>query len=132
LAIQLQGRHLGLSPYKLPGNSYSETCYCPTIDLPQWLEQAHCRLAEEQITADLIPFRSINFTAIRSKIVEKFNDPGSVSICNYVIKNNEIWRKCYGKYTGFKMFMDAILLSMTKKMRFDGKFKTKRVPNHQQ
>jgi Glycosyl transferase family 90 len=81
------------------------------------MEAAHCRREDSQIAADLVPFRSINFTVARAKILEKFNEPGSVSICNYVVKDNEVFRKCYGQYTGFKMFMDAIMLSMTRKMR---------------
>lgn len=32
-----------------------------------------------------------------------------------MIKNNKVYRKCYGKHTGFKMFMDNILLSLTRK-----------------
>jgi Glycosyl transferase family 90 len=117
MEIKLDGHHLALSPYKLPGVCYPETCYCPRHNTDGWLEAAHCRLEDSQIAADLVPFRSINFTVARHKILEKFNEPGSVSICNYVVKDNEIFRKCYGQYTGFKMFMDAILLSMTKKMR---------------
>lgn len=27
-----------------------------------------------------------------------------------------VYRKCYGKYVGFKMFMDSILLSLTRKI----------------
>ncbi|KRT79509.1 hypothetical protein AMK59_7400, partial [Oryctes borbonicus] len=43
-----------------------------------------------------------------------FDKPGSISLCHYIIKDNSIYRKCYGKYTGFKMFMDSILLSLAK------------------
>lgn len=53
---------------------------------------------------------------IRDTIQNKFNAPGSYSICNYVIKNNEIYRKCYGQHVGFKMFVDAILLSLARKI----------------
>lgn len=38
-------------------------------------------------------------------------------MCHYVTKNNEIYRKCYGKYVGFKMFMDNILLSLSRKFK---------------
>lgn len=40
--------------------------------------------------------------------------PGSISLCHYVIKNNEIYRKCYGQYTGFKMFSDALLEALVR------------------
>lgn len=37
-------------------------------------------------------------------------------MCHYIIKNNLIYRRCYGKYTGFKMFVDNILLSLSRKV----------------
>lgn len=36
-------------------------------------------------------------------------------MCHYIIKDNEIYNKCYGKYVGFKMFIDAMLLSLHQK-----------------
>lgn len=53
---------------------------------------------------------------VRNIVQKKFNSPGSYSICNYVIKDNEIYRKCYGQHVGFKMFIDAILLSLARKI----------------
>jgi len=34
---------------------------------------------------------------------------------NYKL-NFQIFRKCYGEYTGFKMFMDNLLLSLNRKV----------------
>lgn len=48
-------------------------------------------------------------------MIEKYDNPGAVSLCHYVIKDNNIYNKCYGKYVGFKMFMDAMLLSLHRK-----------------
>lgn len=73
-----------------------------------------CSKRYEQIENDLKPFQSVNLTKTRAKMLEKYNLPGSVSLCNYVIRDNRIYRKCYGQYTGFKMFMDAILDSLRK------------------
>jgi hypothetical protein len=50
-------------------------------------------------------------------VIEKFNQPHSVSLCHYILKNNFIYRNCYGKYVGFKMFMDSILLSLSRKVK---------------
>lgn len=50
------------------------------------------------------------------KIIEKYHQPESTSFCHYIIKNNEVYRDCYGKHVGFNMFSDNILLSMTRKV----------------
>lgn len=50
------------------------------------------------------------------KVVQKYHKPESVSFCHYVIKNNQIYRDCYGKHVGFNMFADNILLSLTRKV----------------
>lgn len=115
--IKYSGEHLGYSPFIIKSSIYPETCNCPQYTTNKWLLKSKCPLEEQQIKEDMIPFRVINFTNIRPKILEKYNNPGSVSLCNYVIKQNEIYRKCNGQYTGFKMFMDAILVSLVKIMR---------------
>lgn len=37
-------------------------------------------------------------------------------MCNYIVKSNKIFRKCYGEYTGFSMFVDAMLASIVNKV----------------
>lgn len=49
-------------------------------------------------------------------MIKRFDNPGAVSLCHYVIKNTQIYNKCYGKYVGFKMFMDSMLLSLARKV----------------
>lgn len=49
------------------------------------------------------------------QLIKQYDKPHSVSLCHYVIKSNKVFRKCYGKYVGFNMFMDSILLSLTRK-----------------
>lgn len=52
------------------------------------------------------------------KQVEKhFIHPASMSICHYTIKDNELYRKCYGQHVGFNMFSDAIFLSILRKVK---------------
>lgn len=52
------------------------------------------------------------------KIIHKYHLPESTSFCHYVIKDNEVYRNCYGKHVGFNMFSDNILLSLTRKVKF--------------
>lgn len=109
--VLYNGNHVSGSPYKTK-EIIPESCYCPTF-LSKW--EIECpEVADSQIDNDLIPFKSINFTHIRPKFLEKFNNPDSTSFCNYVLKDNRVYRRCYGKYTGFSMFMDAVLLSLTR------------------
>lgn len=117
IIIQYKNEHIADSPYSINGPVYSEKCYCPESNINKWFEQNQCHQTYDQITNDLIPFQNINFTTMRSKIVEKFNHPGSISLCNYIIKSNNIYRKCYGQYTGFKMFSDALLLALTRRVQ---------------
>lgn len=51
------------------------------------------------------------------QVIKAFDKPLSVSLCHYVIKNSKIFRKCYGKYVDFKMFIDKILLSLARKTK---------------
>lgn len=51
------------------------------------------------------------------KIVQKYHQPESTSFCHYAIRENEIYRNCYGKHIGFNMFSDNILLSLSRKVK---------------
>ncbi|XP_055634430.1 protein O-glucosyltransferase 2-like [Toxorhynchites rutilus septentrionalis] len=108
-------QHLGNSPYQFAGKLYPENCYCPQSLLDDWVDQIGCPASDSQIDSDLIPFKSVNFSSLRPRIIHQYDKPGSVSLCNYVVKNNNVYRTCYGRYTGFKMYMDAVLLSLTRK-----------------
>lgn len=64
---------------------------------------------------DLKPFDAVNFTRVRTKILEKYKDhPQSISVCHYVIQNNRIYRQCFGHHIGFNMFVDNILTALSR------------------
>lgn len=109
-------KHVAESPYSIGGTVYSDKCRCPQI-IDEWLSNYKCNSSYEQINLDLKPFKSVNFTSMLPKILSKFDMPRSVSFCHYVIKGNEIYRKCYGQYTGFKMFSDALLEALVRLVR---------------
>lgn len=92
---------------------YSDKCYCPT-EFNLWMINNECKSAtqEPQIASDLHSFKRVNFSLIRDNLIKRYNQPESISLCHYIVKNQQIWRKCYGKYDGFKMFMDATLLAL--------------------
>ncbi|XP_033150714.1 protein O-glucosyltransferase 2-like [Drosophila busckii] len=113
--VHYNGSHVAQSPFFVRNKVYSERCYCPQ-ELNLWLLNNNCGayLDDKQIKWDLHSFKRVNFSAIRENLLKRYNVPESISLCHYVIKNQQIWRKCYGKYTGFKMFMDATLTALAR------------------
>lgn len=87
---------------------YPENCDCKR-DLKDVLRSLKCETKNAQIEEDLMKFNKINYTEIRNYVKKNYEKSRSASVCNYVIKNSKIYRKCYGEYVGFKMFIDHIL-----------------------
>ncbi|KAK2579229.1 hypothetical protein KPH14_008198 [Odynerus spinipes] len=116
LHVKVNDQDLPALPLIFKGPVYEEECYCPNPNFNDWLSNYECANNYAQITRDLIPFTSVDFDKIRNQIIEKYDKPYSVSLCHYIIKENRIFRQCYGQYVGFKIFMDAILLSLTRKI----------------
>ncbi|XP_053987875.1 protein O-glucosyltransferase 2-like isoform X1 [Hylaeus volcanicus] len=98
------------------GPVYEEECYCPNPSIDNWLENLECPKNYTQMHNDLGTFINVDFNQIREDIIKAYDRPGSVSLCHYVVKFNKIFRECYGRYVGFKIFMDSILLSVTRKV----------------
>lgn len=81
-----------------------------------WLKQYGCTGDYKNILEDLKPFKNVNMQNNMKKILAKYHLPESTSFCHYVVKNNEVYRKCYGKHVGFNMFADNILLFLGRKV----------------
>ncbi|CAK9809863.1 Protein O-glucosyltransferase 2 [Anthophora plagiata] len=116
LKIQVKNHNLPVLSVESKGPVYEEECYCPIPSINKWLENLECSKNYIQIQKDLAIFTNVNFDKIRQSIIKAYNRPGSVSLCHYVVKSNKIFRKCYGQHVGFKIFMDSILLSVTRKV----------------
>lgn len=106
--------HVSSSPYIIEGIQYHETCNCPT-KLPEWLTRMNCPENYSQIENDLKVFPSVDMLSVIKEAKERYNIPGAYSFCHYSIIENQIYKKCYGQYVGFSMFMDELLLSLTRK-----------------
>lgn len=111
--IQYKNKHVANSPYRIAQKVYSDKCRCP-VEIDNWLENMKCDPFYDQIESDLKPFKRVNFTEVRPKILRTYDRPSSISLCHYVIKDNIIHRKCYGQHTGFKMFEDALLSALVR------------------
>ncbi|CAB3368503.1 Hypothetical predicted protein [Cloeon dipterum] len=118
ISILYNNKLVAKSPYVLEGPVHPENCYCPSEDFDAWMRSFGCPAqTDKQILEDFEPFPSWNFTEFRPVAWKRFNRPNSMSVCNYVVKNNEVHRKCLGAHVGFKMFWDNILLSMARKVK---------------
>ncbi|PVD20835.1 hypothetical protein C0Q70_18996 [Pomacea canaliculata] len=115
--IWYNGQAVGKSPYHLPGTIYQEQCYCPCPSLSFWYEQLECPDHYQQIEDDLSPFSNIDMDVVAQEIVTRFSDQGRHSLCHYKIINNKVYRKTYGTIIDFKIFVDAILLSLVRKVK---------------
>jgi len=113
--VTAKGLHIGKSPYKFKGRIYAETCECPIENLDEMIQKYKCSENINQINQDLDRFKSVDFSQVLKEGVTRFDHAGSYSFCHYAIKNNQVYRRCYGQHVGFKMFMDNILLSISSK-----------------
>ncbi|XP_056640129.1 protein O-glucosyltransferase 2-like isoform X1 [Diorhabda sublineata] len=116
ISVTYNNEHLAKSPYLINSPVKSDDCVCPTRNINKSLNAWECGSVPKFINDKLSVFRKINWTEQRKEIIERFNQPHSVSLCHYIVKNNKIYRKCYGKYVGFNIFVDNILLSLTRKV----------------
>lgn len=114
--VLYQGLPLLQCPFILKGPLYHEACNCP-VSYQNWLAQMECPAIDAQILKDLAQFGpAIDMRIAVKDAVKRFNRPGSISFCHYVVVKNQVHRTCYGQHVGFNMFMDAILLFLTRKV----------------
>ncbi|KOB72257.1 KDEL motif-containing protein 1, partial [Operophtera brumata] len=115
--ILYKHKHVQGSPFTFKEPIQPDQCDCPKEDIQTWLEENSCQINHQQIKNDLAPYSTIDMTQAVKKIVQKYHQPESTSFCHYIVKDNEIYRDCYGKHVGFNMFSDNILLSLTRKVK---------------
>ncbi|OWF45105.1 KDEL motif-containing protein 1 [Mizuhopecten yessoensis] len=114
--IKYNGQHVADSPYQLKGMVYHEDCYCPVASLDKWLKVMGCRKSYTQIKEDFVPFPKITPEKVAKQAISRFSQAGMHSLSHYRIIDNKIYRKTYGQHVGFKMFSDAIIRSITRKV----------------
>uniref|UniRef100_A0A8C6VER4 Protein O-glucosyltransferase 2 n=1 Tax=Naja naja TaxID=35670 RepID=A0A8C6VER4_NAJNA len=115
IEVWAKSKQVAESPYILKGPVYHENCDCPQEDGRAWLEVMSCPQAIEQIQRDLAHFPTIDPDKIAREVPQRFGQ--RQSLCHYTIKDNKIYIKTHGEHVGFRIFMDAILLSLTRKVK---------------
>ncbi|TSQ01559.1 KDEL motif-containing protein 1 [Bagarius yarrelli] len=67
------------------------------------------------IQRDLSVFSKIDLERNAYEIPQRFGQ--RQSLCHYTIKDNQVYIKTHGEHVGFRIFMDAFLLSLTRKVK---------------
>ncbi|XP_059758854.1 protein O-glucosyltransferase 2 isoform X3 [Balaenoptera ricei] len=75
----------------------------------------NCPETITQIQRDLAHFPTIDPEKIATEIPKRFGQ--RQSLCHYTLKDNKVYIKTHGEHVGFRIFMDAILLSLTRKVK---------------
>uniref|UniRef100_T1ILJ2 Glycosyl transferase CAP10 domain-containing protein n=1 Tax=Strigamia maritima TaxID=126957 RepID=T1ILJ2_STRMM len=118
IQISYNNKPVANSPYISENKQiYQEECFCPKNNIKEWLKDMDCPSTYKQIDLDLAIFKQINMSNILDEVKVRFNHPKSESVCHYAIFENNVYRECFGEYVGFKMFIDAILLSILRKTK---------------
>ncbi|XP_052816662.1 protein O-glucosyltransferase 2-like [Mya arenaria] len=116
ITITKDDKQLGDSPFSLTGPVLQDQCYCPQPSLQQWYDTMSCPQSYTQIESDLSIFRQVDLEETAAETIQRFNISTAHSLARYRVIGNKIYRKTYGQHVGFKMFSDAILLSLTRKV----------------
>uniref|UniRef100_A0A8D3A0X5 Protein O-glucosyltransferase 2 n=1 Tax=Scophthalmus maximus TaxID=52904 RepID=A0A8D3A0X5_SCOMX len=113
--ILLKNKHIAKSPFVLKGPVYHEGCDCPQHSGSLWEADMHCPQSFPQIDRDLSLYTSVDPERNAREIPQRFGQ--RQSLCHYTIKDNKVYVKTFGEHVGFRIFMDAILLSLTRKVQ---------------
>jgi hypothetical protein len=138
--VTWKGHHLADSPYSYKGRVYAESCDCPLDSIDEMINDYQCSVNVAQIDHDLNQFQNVDFNQVLTEAMKRFSHAGSYSFCHYVVLSNKVflnfcisktyitnafiylysvfykvYRRCYGQHVGFNMFMDNILLSLSRK-----------------
>ncbi|XP_061697057.1 protein O-glucosyltransferase 2-like isoform X2 [Syngnathoides biaculeatus] len=108
-------RHVAKSPYILKGPVYHEGCDCPQPDGAVWQSHMRCPHSFPQIEHDLSHFANVDPDRNAREIPQRFGQ--RQSLCHYTIKENKVYVQTLGEHVGFRIFMDAILLSLSRKVK---------------
>ncbi|KAL4608953.1 KDEL motif-containing protein 1 isoform X1 [Arapaima gigas] len=115
IEVLQKGVHVAKSPYRLKGPVYHEACDCPQPRADVWLKHMRCPDSVPQIEQDLSYFPRVDPESLAKEVPHRFGQ--RQSLCHYTIKDNQIYIKTHGEHVGFRIFMDAFLLSLSRKVK---------------
>jgi len=113
ISVKFKNEHVADSPYLVKGQVYHEQCNCPEHDTNKWLSDMKCPNSFGQIERDLANFPIIDIKQLRN---EGFSRLDQTALCHYSLLKGKLYRRCPGSITDFKMFVDAFMLSVLRKV----------------
>nr|ACO11212.1 KDEL motif-containing protein 2 precursor [Caligus rogercresseyi] len=121
ISVTSDGKDVSGSPIFINEEIVSSSCNCPEkkVDFEDWLRDSCRNDLDPQIVRDFQFFEGgpqWNISQFLGILRRRFSNPRSQSYCHYVIKDNELYRECFGEYVGFNMFVDGILHYLTRIM----------------
>ncbi|TMS06951.1 KDEL motif-containing protein 1 [Larimichthys crocea] len=112
--VLLKNKHVAKSPFILKGPVYHEGCDCPESSGSVWEANMHCPQSFPQIDRDLALYASVDPDRNAQEIPQRFGQ--RQSLCHYTVKDNKVYVQTFGEHVGFRIFMDSILLSLSRKV----------------
>ncbi|XP_055334150.1 LOW QUALITY PROTEIN: protein O-glucosyltransferase 2-like [Paramacrobiotus metropolitanus] len=112
------GQHVAGSPFVFEGKVMHADCDCP-VAAEKWKELSQCPLTYSQIDRDLeqfAPSGKYNMSEVFEALSSRFH-PQSACFCYYMIKNQRLYKKCFGEHVGFAMFMDQLILLLLRRTK---------------
>ena len=117
ISVLIGGEHIEGSPIMVKGQVLGDHCVCPLPSLPDYIS-ASCPTPLNQLEEDLAPWAGgVDMEVAVAKARDIFKHAGSQCWCHYAVKDGEVWRRCYGQHTGFRMFWDQTLLWLASRAR---------------
>ncbi|XP_062312490.1 protein O-glucosyltransferase 2 [Osmerus eperlanus] len=113
--VLLEDKHVARSPFTVKGPVYHDGCDCPQPSGAEWQRDMHCPSSFPQIESDLALYPRVDPDRNAQEIPQRFGQ--RQSLCHYTIKDNKVYIKTLGEHVGFRIFIDAFLLSLTRKVR---------------
>jgi hypothetical protein len=67
-----------------------EKCNCPEENISDWFEKMGCNQTYNQIKRDMSKMSHFKMDNLYDRIVDRFNQRYSQSLCHYAIINNKV------------------------------------------
>eukprot|EP00820_Chromera_velia_P001784 Cvel_15470.t1-p1 / transcript=Cvel_15470.t1 / gene=Cvel_15470 / organism=Chromera_velia_CCMP2878 / gene_product=KDEL motif-containing protein 1, putative / transcript_product=KDEL motif-containing protein 1, putative / location=Cvel_scaffold1146:55076-55940(+) / protein_length=288 / sequence_SO=supercontig / SO=protein_coding / is_pseudo=false len=108
------GTPVAQSPYTVWYPDF-EHCDCPLDTVEEFYKAYRCQEAFPQIVTDFAQHKTIEEEDVHS--IPKILTKDEHCLVHYSIVDGKIYAKAYGKYQGFKAFLDDVLQSLSRKVR---------------
>ncbi|MCP9261049.1 Nucleolar protein 58, partial [Dirofilaria immitis] len=98
-------------------------CNSPVV-IKKWMHEVGCASRHSQLDSDLSQWSTINFEEVLKTVKRNGQIRNIATAIRYAIIKSlktiaihlQLYRRCFGEYTGFRIFVDAAFTSLMRKM----------------